>query len=255
MIIKNRSPLFKRGTILDKEILEYLRSDVREYFDMKYKKNSVGVIEGFDIGVKEEVLHVEEGIFKWDGKTYKLSKLINIDIPEKDGDYYLKIKFHEEKELGKFLCNYFEIVLTTEKVEKNELELARIKKREGAEIRNYQKYQGIDKEYNQINIIHQLQSTKTGTSLNYKILKLFSQEMLNEKELLELDKIICFMILEEKFERESLNKYLSEKINIESEELSSEDIYIILEKILRNSKNRKNIIKNNFKSKNKIMVE
>lgn len=255
MIIKNRSPLFKRGTILDREILEYLRNDAREYFDMKYLKSSSGIIEGFDVIVQDEIIHIEPGIFKWKDKTYKLTEFLKINIPEIDGDYYLKIKFYEEEEKGKFLCNYFEVILSDKQLEKTELEIARIKKREGAQIRNYEKYQGIDKEYNQINIINQIQSTKTGTSLNYKILKLFSQEMLNEKETTELDKIVCFMMLEEKFERESLNKYLEEKLNIETETLSSEDIYSMLEKILRNTRNKKNSIKNSFKSTNKIMVE
>ncbi len=238
MIIKNIKPLFKRGSILDKEILEYLRDDAKGYFDMNYRKYSNGVITGLKINVHDNTLTIEPGIFKWEETIYRLKNLIDVEVPEKDGEYFLKLIILPNEENGKYQISFYKITLDEELPNEKMMELCRIKRREGANIRNYNKFIGHVKEYNQINLVNQIDSTATGKRLPIELLKLFAEEILEKKEIEAIDQIVCFKILEGILERKSLDMYLRIKLGIESSDYENIDIYYALEEVLKKSKNK-----------------
>lgn len=255
MNIKNIKPLFKRGSILDKEILEYLRDDAKGYFDMNYIKYSNGVITGLKINVHKNSLTVEPGIFKWKETIYRLKDLIDIEVPEKDGEYFLKLIILPDEENEKYRISCYQILLDEELPKEDTMELCRIKRREGANIRNYNKFIGHIKEYNQVNLVNQIASTATGERVSIELLKLYAEEILEKKEIEAIDQIVCFKILEGNLERKSLDMYLKIKLGIESNEYENIDIYYSLEEILRKSKDKFLSKKSNNNNVQRMILE
>ncbi|MGL6064731.1 MAG: hypothetical protein ACRC0S_06575 [Fusobacteriaceae bacterium] len=238
MIIKNIKPLFKRGSILDKEILEYLRDDAKEYFEMNYRTHSNGVIKGLEIRVCNNKLMVGPGIFKWYENIYKLKESIGMEVSEKDGDYILKLEILPNKENGKNKISFYQILLDEELPKEETMEICRIKRREGANVRNYNKFIGHVKEYNQVNLVNQINSTATGERISIELLRLFAEEILEKKEIDGVDQIICFKILEGTLERKSLDAYIKIKLGVESNKYKNIDVYYALEEILKKAKNK-----------------
>lgn len=242
MIIRNGSPLLKRGTILDKEILDYLRDNGFEYWNLLLKDHVDGIISGFEIEIEgnaeNNIVKIESGFLKNKGKLYKLREPVILEIPLNDGDFYVKIKFYPEEKDNKYLYNTYEIVIDLEEIKEDEIELLRIQRREGAEVRNFSKFIGQDKEYNQVNILNQERSTKTGKTLPISLMKLFAKEMMTKKELSNYDLVFCSNILNENMERTVLDLYLNEKLGVESDSYTNREIYLALDEILDNAESK-----------------
>ena len=95
-----------------------------------------------------------------------------------------------EVEKGKYEKYSVEIFFSIDgKCQNNEMELVRIKRREGAEIRNPSAFVGIDKEYNIVNEIHKFKSTASGVSFPSKLLKIYAGRIFDEKEMESLDEV------------------------------------------------------------------
>lgn len=257
-MIKNRVPCFKRGEILDSHLLENLRDTPYEFYSLAYYNYCDGVITGLDIYAEGSKLIIKPGVIKYNNFYYRVNKDKIIEIPLEDGDYILKVCFFQEKliELGKY-CEYTcEFQLTLEEIKnKNEIELARIKRREGAELRNIDEFYGIEKEYNIISEINKPQSTTSGVLISDRILKMFAKKILEKKETNGVDESICINILSNNFSREVMNLYILKKLEIDSTESSNEELYIYLSKIYLNLKDNKKVLKNRIVTKNKMIVE
>ena len=258
MIIKNKMPFFKRGEILDSQILENLRDTPYEFYSLAYNNFFNGVITGLSICVEKNFIIIKPGIIKYNNYYYRINKTIKIEVPLEDGDYILKIKFNSEKlvDLEKYSEHSLEVLLDLNEANKDgEMELGRIKRREGAEIKNLEGFLGIEKEYNLISEINKPQSIENGIVPSINILKLFARKMIENKETEPMDENFCMNILCGKITREALDIYLMKKLNVDSMNSSNEEIYLFLTKIyvgLRNSIKSRN---KRIISKDKIIVE
>lgn len=248
MLIKNGIPQLRSGTILDKEVLEYMRDNGYKNWVIYYKNKCNGIMEGVELLAENDNLIIKSGTIKYRDAIYTIKEDLRVNIPKEDGDFIIKIRFYEEVEDSKYKYMSYEIIIDVEKKTENEIELGRIKRREGAEVRNISKFQGQDKEYNQINILNKVQGTKTGESLPFELLSFFADEMLNKKELESDDLVICSNILSQTLERKILNYYLGNKLSIDSTDYSTWELYESLEQVLERAKDKP------WKSSNKKKV-
>ena len=53
-MFKNLYPIFKSGNILDKKMLEKLRDNPMEIFEILYSDYNNGILKGFDLITKKE---------------------------------------------------------------------------------------------------------------------------------------------------------------------------------------------------------
>lgn len=257
-VIENKKPLFKRGSILDKEILENMIKTPYEYYSLEYYEYSDGVICGVTTFVENNLLIVTPGIIKYNNYHYKIGESIILEIPKEDGEYILKIKFipPTETDRGKYLRHAMQFFFTVNSEQENmELELVRIKRREGAEVKNPEIFEEIDKEYNLINEINRKQSTASGVSFPEKLLKMFAKKVLETKDSEIVDEIFCYSVLNSRISRDALNIYFFKKFKIDTKEYSNQEIYILLKKILFSLKDSKYVKNSNIVRKNRMMVE
>ena len=83
-MIRNRIPCFKRGEILDSQLLENLRNTPYEFYSLAYHDYPNGIISGLDIYADKSKLTIKPGVVKFNNFYYRISKEEIIDIPLED---------------------------------------------------------------------------------------------------------------------------------------------------------------------------
>lgn len=257
MIKINEVPCFRRGDILDSKILESLRDTPYEFYKLTYSNYSNGIISGVEVYADKNILTIKPGIIKFNDFYYRIKEEVSLDIPLDDGDYILKIEFFPKQisNLKKYYEYSFRFELDLNEVDENKIELARIKRREGAEIRNIEEFFGVEKEYNLVSEINKPQSTESGTLISATILKMFAKKMLERKETEGIDDSVCINILSNNFSRELIDIYILKKLNVDSSKSSNTEIYGYLSKIYTNLKDNKRVRENRVIRKTKMIVE
>lgn len=257
-MIKNRIPYFKRGEILDSQLLENIKNTPYEFFSLKYFNYPDGIISGLEVYSDKNKLVITPGVIKFNNFYYRVNDEIVREIPLEDGNYILKINFFPRKlvDLEKYYEYVFEVELDLKEVdEKNKLELARIKRREGAEVRNIEEFFGIEKEYNIVSEINKPQSTVSGIIIGSKVMKMFAKKVLEKKETEAIDDSACINILSDNFSREALNLYILKKLDIDSSKSTNKDLYKYLTQIYLNLRDNRKVKSNRIITKNKMIVE
>lgn len=236
-------PLFKKGSILKKEMLENLKSFPRDFSEIYYKDFSEGIISGCDLNVEEYNIVVSRGIIKHNHKLYILDKDYKISYENFIGELILKIVFLDERIDNSF--SYFEskIELSPELIlANNEMELCRFKMKEGAKLReNYIDFSDFSTEFNTLNIINTKYSSYNSHTLHPKLIKNFAKFLIQKSTDSE-DYIFSILCLNSNIiQKEVVLQYINKKVALEEIELSNDEIYKILNKIYKNIKDGKKI--------------
>ena len=248
---KNRIPIFEKGKILDKGMLDELKNLNLDYVNTLYFSKSDGVIYGIDPEVKESKIIINPGLIKYNSELFKILTKKEIEIPLEDGEYKYFLQKIDKTLSDKFLELHFELKLfRNEEKEANGFEIFRILRREGANLKEPIQIVGIEKEYNTLNLIDLKISTLSGSNLSSKLLKLYAQDMLKNKKLDTYERVICMYILNSNHEREFILKYL----NISSE-ANNLEIYKALEERYLNLEDNDKVEKNMEKNTRKMLVD
>lgn len=234
-------PLFKKGSILKKEMLENLKNFPRDFSEIYYKDYGNGIISGCDISIDSFDIIISRGIIKHNNKLYILDKDYKISYENISNEVMLKIIFLDERVDNSF--SYFEskIELSSElSLAPNELELCRFKMKEGARLReNHIDFSDFSTEFNTLNIINTKYSSYGSHTLHPKIIKNFANFLLQKSADSE-DYIFSMLCLNSNIvQKEVILQYINKKLTLEEKDLSNNEIYKMLNKIYRNIKDGK----------------
>ena len=235
----NKSPIFNKGEIIDKEMLDLLRDNPMNLTNAIYGSMSDGIICGLDIEVEEDVIVVKKGIFKFNNELYFFGEEKRIGIPEEEGKFNLKIFFEEEQIKNKKVEKNFDVYLCKDnEIREKEFFLGEFLKQPGTYLR-YPKdnFQDFGTNYNMINILNQKKacSHSKGT-LNSKIIEAFGREILKKDNLSGMDESFAMLCINDQVKRESITAYISYKSKVEAEEYENSEIYEGLKDILESLK-------------------
>lgn len=248
---KNRIPIFEKGKILDKDMLDELKNLNLDYVNTLYFSKSDGVIYGIDPEVKGNKIIINPGLIKYNDELFKILTKKEIDIPLEDGEYKYFLQKIDKTLNDKFLELNFELkLLKNEEKMISGFEIFRISRREGADLKESIQIVGVEREYNTLNLINLKISTLSGSNLSPKLLKLYAQNMLENKNLDTYERIICMYILNSNHEREFILKYL----NLSSE-VKNLDIYKALEERYLSLENINRVKENIEKNTRKMLVD
>lgn len=253
-------PVFKKGRVLKKEMLESIRDFPKKMFDNFYINYSDGIIKGFDFTVNENELIINPGIIKINNEILCLENKESINYENTNKEMIIKLivdKKNLKKESDDFLIVDTEVKIEelSGELKENELELGRYKLREGAYLRTtYDKLEDFLVEYNTLNIINVKYSGLKEHTLKIDILHKFANELLlKAKE--DFDILFAYMILNsETINREILIHYLEKKLKKDSKTLNNLEIYHNLIKIIKNL-GRKVENNKNDRRVNKIIID
>ena len=238
----DKFPHFNKGSILKKEMLESLRDYPRDFFELRYKNYSDGVVLGMNITVEDEYICIDRGVVKHSGEIYILKKVKKIKYENSNREIMIKIKIEGVDEKKDFTVSKANIVLDDNlKLENNEMELGRFKLREGAKLRSeYSDFVDFVIEYNMINIVNVKQSYEFESTINPVIIKKFAKKIL--KKLSDNVYDVSFYMIctnSEVVSRELISSYLIKKMNLVEKEYSNLEMYNYMSKILKESRNGK----------------
>lgn len=236
----NKSPIFNKGEIIDKEMLDLLRDNPMNLINTIYGALSDGVICGMDIVSEDDFILVKNGMFKFAGELYFFGEEKRIAIPEEEGKFNLKIFFEEEHIKNKKIEKNFDVYLCKDnEIREREFFLGEFLKQPGTYLR-YPKdnFQDFGTNYNMINIINQKKACShlLGT-LNQKIVEAFGRELLKKDNLSSMDENFAMLCINDSVKRESITAYISYKSKVEAREYENSEIYEGLKDILESLKN------------------
>ena len=97
-MFKNNYPLFNSGRLLKIEALEELRDFPREFFNIRFKGYSDGIISGCDIEINDNSIEIKKGIAKYNNVIYILNEDESMDYKHNNQLMILKIKFLPENQ-------------------------------------------------------------------------------------------------------------------------------------------------------------
>lgn len=244
---KNKIPIFEKGKILDKEMLDELKNLNLDYINTLYFSKSDGVIYGINPEISKNKIVINPGLIKYNGELFKILNKREVEIPLEDGSYIYLLQKINKVLNDKFLELKFELKLLKNETELTDgFEIFRILRREGADLKEPVRIVGIDKEYNTLNLINLKLSTLSGSILNSKLLKLYAKDMLENKKLDAYERVMCMYILNSNYEREFILKYLNLSFEANNLEVykALESKYMSLENINREkNSSEKNIRK------------
>lgn len=244
---KNKIPIFEKGKILDKEMLDELKNLNLDYINTLYFSKSDGVIYGINPEISKNKIVINPGLIKYNGELFKILNKREVEIPLEDGSYIYLLQKINKVLNDKFLELKFELKLLKNETELTDgFEIFRILRREGADLKEPVRIVGIDKEYNTLNLINLKLSTLSGSILNSKLLKLYAKDMLENKKLDACERVMCMYILNSNYEREFILKYLNLSFEADNLEVykALESKYMSLENINREkNSSEKNIRK------------
>lgn len=240
-MFENNYPLFNSGRLLKIEMLKELRNFPREFFDIRLKEYSDGIISGCDIDVRDNFIVIQKGIIKYRDVIYILKEEKKIAYECNNQLMILKVKFLSTKEDADFINNTTEVYLDGDlNFADNEIEICRFKLRTGAKIRiNHMDFTDLSTEYDTVNTIYAPYAAYGDSSLNPEILRRFGRELLkcNLSESWDISFAMTCVQSKDPIQKEIIVSYLIYKINIEIKDYSNEDLYYYLLEVLNSAKN------------------
>jgi hypothetical protein len=235
-LFSNVYPNFKKGRILKASMLQNINDYTTQMIDKLYSNYSDGIIVGAEVTVEENYLLIARAIIKHAGIIYMIKKDLKIKYYKLGEETVLKMKFFDV-EFSEDFTNYrSEIFLDNNtKISRDEIELCRFKLREGEVLKNNcKKFSDIFNEYNNLSFINTTYAGLKEPTLNINILKLFSEELLEKKDLTAYDVAFAMECLnEQRIPRKLIIIYLEKKLGISDKQYSNMEICEYLRKILR----------------------
>ncbi len=233
-MIENKLPIFEKGQIIDKEMLDLLRDNPLDLINLSYYNLVDGIIQGCNVWSEGDFICVGKGIIKYENMIFRIRENQKINIPQESGDYYLKLKFVKKGIVNKKHLVSIDIILDEREVEGDEMYLSSFRKQEGTYIRYAREsFKDFGDDYNMLNIVKSKFACehKEGT-LSPEILKAFAREVLCKKNLENIDTSFAMLSLNTKMKREVILNYISCKNGSVYKELDNNNLYNELYRIL-----------------------
>lgn len=233
-MIENKLPIFEKGQIIDKEMLDLLRDNPLDLINLSYYNLVDGIIQGCDVWVEDNHIVIGMGIIKYSNLVLKIREDKKIKIPKESGDYYLKLRIKKKGIVDKKQLVKIDIILDEKEVEEDEIYISSFRKQEGTYLRYAREsFKDFGDDYNMLNIIKSKFACehKEGT-LSPEILKAFAREVMCKKNLESVDTSFAMLSLNNKMKREVILSYISCKNGSIYRELDNNNIYNELYKIL-----------------------
>lgn len=257
-MIINKIPVFEKGEIIDKEMLDLLRDNPLDLISLMYTGYSNGIIKGFSFSVEGEKIVIEKGLLKYSDRIFKMKEDYSMDIPPESGSYLIKLRFHQEQNINKKVEWKVEVVVSGENtLEETEMHLSYFTKQDGTYLRYAKEtYKDYGTDYNMINIINQRFACEDeeGT-LSPEIIKSFGREALKKSNLEGLDASFALLCINNRVKRESLLNYISIKKNLNYSRYTNQEIYDYLYEILEVLGSNRSIKEKKIRRINRMIVD
>lgn len=259
-MVSYKYPLFEKGRILKVEMLNALRDFPFDLAQTRYSDYSDGIICGFNVSSKDDMVFISSGIIKHQNRIYILKENIELRCDVLGVDLILKIRFDDYDESEKDFYNYTtEIIFDTEfDLQENDIEICRFDLRNGAKLRSdYTDIYDMSTKYDTVNIIHATFSGYLYKTVSPKLTRFFAEESLkyNIKDPFDINFCMTCLNGDKPLDSLLIVKYLVYKLGIEEKQYTNLQIYNYLCKSFEAIKNNNVSKLGNRLSPKRIIVD
>lgn len=234
-------PQFEKKRLLRVEMLDKLRDYPKNFLDLSFRGFGDGVVNGCEISWDDGRLTVSPGMIYRKGSLYFMEQPYVMDCKAEDKVRYLKVQFLAEiREAGKITGNTRIFPEDKKPDPACEMELCRFRLQEGARLRDrHENLQDYSTEYDTINVIHQPYAAAGGSTLNPRIIRQFSREMMRSRSADPLDMSFSMtaLSLNGLVTADCIREYLWARLGEEYGEKGNGAVYRGLLEILKNQRN------------------
>lgn len=239
-MVGRKLPVFQKGKILTKEMLQSLRDYVVCEGETAYRDYADGILYGCQVTATQDVITVHPGAIVMAGVVYYLTEAISVEYAPANQWMILKIRAGEQSISENFELFGLEIVLEPETaLKESEIELCRFKLQQGARLRTvYRDFADLDTEFDTLNFKYARWAAYKYTSVAPLILWLFYEEAMRKDNLSEKQYQFCMQIAsmkQETLNNQAISLFISNELGRAYKILTSEDVYDGLLEVLGSS--------------------
>lgn len=226
-------PLLQKMTLLTGEKLCALRDYPRGLGALPYGDYGDGVLFGCSVVVLETCLLIEPGIVRYDGRQYMLNAALELPYSHSDEWRILKIRFFSPHVLGDFMRCESEILLDSNDVLKDEIELCRFKLKRGARLRQeYVDFTDMATEFDTLNLLYAPYAARGASTLHAELLRVFAREALRFHIVNPMDAAFLSACLGGGVAREYILFYVAQRLRLEFKDYPNAKLHALLCEIL-----------------------
>lgn len=254
----NQFPHFQKGRILKREMLENLRDYPREFLDLYFQDYSDGIIAGAHITVTDTIIHITKGLVKYNNRLYLMHSSYELPYEATGKETIIKIIFAEEVSRLDF-TDFTATIFLDESLDvaSNELEIARFKLKVGANLRSEPNdFLDFATEYNTVNYLHCQYAGIQASTYHPKVLQRYAKELLKNRPTNVYDIAFAFECLnQERVQRDVIEMYICNRLELEFQAFSNNQIHKYLYRILSESKNGGRLVGHSSGRPNRMIVD
>lgn len=240
-MIQNIYPLFERNRIMKKELLWALRNYSFGFMQLEYQKYANGILEGLDIDVTENEIHIGRGLIKFNDFIFLLTEKQIVPYEPTERLAGLKLKISGEKTSEDYIIYQAAPILDeTLELKEDEIEVCRFKLKAGSRLRNnYVGFFDIETEFDTINLAHSTWAGIGKPSLSPAITTYYAKAAMQCVLENPRDMIFCSLCLNstKAITREIVEAYIRASLELEELEFTNQQMFEFLELMLRNIQN------------------
>ncbi len=232
---------FERHGVLRAQALNEGINGTIKIVEQLYAEYGDGVLKDIVIDQESDSIIIKGGMVIYQGKLYYLEKEFQIQLRQNNKREILKIRFLEVQNKDGLKKWTTDVVLDeNDIVRSNEMELCRFQHQPGAKLYNASdKFKEYATEYNMINIINTPYAACGQSTIAPKITMSFSEEMMKKELRDPYDIAFCLECQRgQAVQRKSIIHYIGSKLNMNKTEMSNQDIYTYLGKVLESGDSR-----------------
>ena len=237
---KYSRPIFTSGRVIKKESFDNLRDFPRDAMDIFYADYSDGIISGFEItyDMEKKDIGISKGILKRDGMIIILQGCSVSFAVFADREICVKLRFGEIDRTDDFESVYVETGISAGfNVGADEIELARFRLEDGAELRKKSEYKGtydFVTPYNTLNLVNVKYAGLHAPTFSPELLKIFAGEIMSLEKPDVIDISFALTCLNSSIvHKECIIQYLNSRVGMRNNisfdmEFSNEGIHEVL---------------------------
>jgi hypothetical protein len=231
-----KKPIYTRGRIFTREILETMRDTEFDIPFAHYMEYSDGVIVPCSIKITENFLIIGKGLVKRGEMLYIMTESAEIQYYPTEELRVLKLKFLPQSESKDFILFETEIFLDENRnINIDEMEICRFKLKSGSKLRqNYVDFHDLDTEFDTLNILNVPFAGLPESTVSPFITRYFAKETYSLTVNMPFDNNFAALCLNSTraISRELLTMYIKARLAIKKDYLTNTEIYSCLSAIL-----------------------
>lgn len=236
-MLGKRVPLFEKGNILTKEMLDSLRNYAISSREVDYTGYSNGILKGCKINITDDFITINKGILIFHETAYYITEPCSISYKPTNQWMILKASLLGEVVTDNFIIRDMDISLIhEEQLGKDDIEICRFRLQPGAKLRNqYTNFLDLNTAYDTVCEIYANWAAYGNPSVSYTILHMFLKEAFKHSLTDMRDILFCQQLSELKGETlnlETISMYICSKTDKNFKLLNNLEIYEGLREII-----------------------